>query len=320
MHDADIDMKKSSPGVVSRRIAPFAPLAIALLAQAALLKTAPSGTVSTEHPADEAAVCEEEIPTSQECHSEYPTGCSKAARYDPYVNLLKNQLVSPAKKPQRIFTGDDYGTLEERLPPDLTKENHVEFKDDLAKLGEGHVVGLVGYLYYAKKGGKESSNCQLEDPDAIDFHIGIGFDRELAAKLTSKAKLTSGERTEMNQTSAIIEVTPHWRAQFKPEWTLAAFATAIGHQVRVMGQLLVDSEHYSPKDDCAFADASLKCWRASVWEIHPVTRFEVCKSGDSCTATSGDWVDLEDFKTATASPPETASPAPAPTASASGLP
>lgn len=284
---------------VSRRVAPFAPLAIALLAQTALLK-GPSGMVSTEHPAEEAAVCGEEIPSYQECHSEYPTGCSAAARYDPYVNLLKNQLVPPSKAPLRMLTGDDYGQLEASLPPDLTRDNHEEFKDQLAEQGEGHVVGLIGYLYYAKKGGKESSNCQLTDADDIDFHIGIGFDPALAAKLASKTKLTTDERKEMNQSSGIVEVTPHWRALFRPDWTLASFAPAVGHQVRVVGQLLVDSEHYVPRDDCAFQDASPSCWRASVWEIHPVTRFEVCGNGDSCTGTG--WVDLEDFAAAPTAP------------------
>jgi hypothetical protein len=288
-------------GTVSRRVAPFAPLAIAMLAQTALLRTGPSATVSEEHPADEAAVCGEEIPSYEECHSEYPNGCSAAARYDAYVNLLKNQLVRPTKRPLRFFTGDELGALEQRLqslPEELTKTNHIDLMDDLSRLGEGHVVGMVGFLYYVKKGGKESSNCQLTDADDIDLHIGIGFDPQVAAKLASKKKLTSDERSEIHQSSVIVEVTPHWRAQFNPAWTLAAFTPVVGRQVRVVGQLLADSEHYVAKDDCGFADAGSTCWRASIWELHPVTRFEVCNDGDSCTETSRNWVDLEDFGTA----------------------
>jgi hypothetical protein len=286
---------KTSPGVVSRRIAPFAPLAIALLAQTALLGG--GVTTATDHGADTAAVCEDEIPTYQECHSEYPTGCSKAANYDAFLNFLKNQLTPPTAAPQRFLTRDDYGKMEQGMPPALAKNNHETFKDDLAALGDGHVVGVVGYLYYAKKGGKESSNCQLSELEDIDFHIGIGFDPQLAAKLATKKKLTSDERTTMDQSSVIVEMSPHWRAKFQPAWNLAALAPAIGHQVRVVGQLLVDNEHYDPHDDCAFPGAGTTCWRASVWELHPVTRFEVCNNGSSCTETSADWVPLEDFGT-----------------------
>ncbi|HSS50042.1 MAG TPA: hypothetical protein VLX28_13985, partial [Thermoanaerobaculia bacterium] len=231
---SDDEATTTSPGVVSRRVAPFAPLAIALLAQTALLGGGPTAT-TTEHNADTAAVCGDEIPTYQECHSEYPNGCSKAANYDAFLNLLKNQLIAPTLAPQRYLTRDDFGKLEQGLPPALSKSNHEVFKDELAALGDGRVTGVVGYLYYAKKGGKESSNCQLSDPDDIDFHIGIGFDPQFAAKLASKHKLTSDEHTTMNQTSFIIEMTPHWRAKFKPEWSVPLLTRAIGHQVRVTG-------------------------------------------------------------------------------------
>src|SRR3954451_11008426 len=92
----------TSPAPISRRLMPFAPLVIAMLAQTALIGTGTGthpGTETAEHGPDTPAVCEEEIPTYQECHSEYPNGCSKAAGYDAYVNLLKNQLISPDQAP-----------------------------------------------------------------------------------------------------------------------------------------------------------------------------------------------------------------------------
>ncbi|HEX4960540.1 MAG TPA: hypothetical protein VF173_06855 [Thermoanaerobaculia bacterium] len=316
-NSTDNGSNTTSPGVVSRRVAPFAPLAIALLAQTALLGGGGTTATPADHGPDTAAVCGDEIPTYQECHSEYPTGCSKAANYDPFLNLLKNQLTAPTVAPLRLLGRDDFGKLEQGLPPALTKSNHEVFKDDLAALGDGRVVGVVGYLYYAKKGGKESSNCQLENPDDIDFHIGIGFDPALAAKLGSKdkkQKVTPEDHTVMNQTSVIVEMTPHWRAQFRPEWKIEALTLAIGHQVRVAGQLLVDNEHFAPHDDCAFPGAGSTCWRASVWELHPVTRFEVCNTSTPCTETSGGWVDLEDFASPGApSQPASGSPPPAST-------
>jgi hypothetical protein len=71
-----------------------------------------------------------------------------------------------------------------------------------------------------------------------------------------------------------------------------------GKQVKVVGQLMLDNAHANSKDDCAFADDPVEgCWRASVWEIHPVTQFFVCKSGRACTVSSADadWVRLEDL-------------------------
>jgi hypothetical protein len=291
---------------------PFAPLVIAMLAQTSLIGNgAHQETETAEHPADTPAVCAEEIPTYQECHSEYPNGCSQAAGYDAYVNLLKNQLVSPNLEPLRALTRDDYGKLEQSLPKELTKSNHEQFKDELSALGDGHVVSLIGYLYYAKKGGKESSNCQLTEPADIDYHIGIGFDPALAGKLAAKTKLTTDEHSQVNQSSVIVEMTPHWRAQFKPAWSLEALAPVVGRQVRVVGQLMVDNDHFDPHDDCSFPRAGSTCWRASVWELHPVTRFQICDSG-ACTETSGGWTDLEDSGTATAVKPQgVAAPVPA---------
>lgn len=281
--------RSGGAGAASRFVLPFVPLAIALVAQGALLG---SGTGS--QPDDTAAVCGDDVATYQECHSDYPTGCSAAGKYDAYLNLLKNQLVSPASAPQRYLAGSDYAAMEQALPSDLTKTNHGDEKDALAAIGDGHVVGLVGYLYYAKKGGKESSNCELTDPTDIDFHIGIGFDPALAAKLAEHAKLTSDERTVLDQSSVIVEMTPHWRARYEPSWTLDLLQPIVGRQVRVTGQQLADNEHFDPKDDCGVQDAAAKCWRASIWELHPVTRFEVCTSG-TCTATTGSWVALEDL-------------------------
>src|SRR5438270_13696339 len=108
------------PAPISRRLMPFAPLVIAMLAQSALIGTGTHpGTETAEHGPDTPAVCAEEIPTYQECHSEYPNGCSKAAGYDAYVNLLKNQLISPDLAPLVALTRDDYGRLAQSLPPYL---------------------------------------------------------------------------------------------------------------------------------------------------------------------------------------------------------
>jgi hypothetical protein len=288
-------------GVMARRVMPFAPLALGLLAQT-------TATPQATKPADfMAAVCGANISSYEECHDEYPTGCSKAAKYDGYLNELKNLALSPAKPPVRWLSQlKDFTDLDQKLPHTLARNNHAQLGDDLKKnVGEGTVAGAIGYLYYAQKGGAgESSNCQLGGPDEIDFHLGIGFDAALAGKLARKETLTDEEKGARTKESVIVEMTPHWRARFQPEWSLALLKPAVGHQVRVVGQLLVDNEHYDTKDDCAIQGANPDtCWRGSVWELHPVTRFEVCGSGDNCTQDGAGWVELEDYKGPAASPP-----------------
>jgi hypothetical protein len=297
-------------GVVSRRVAPFVPLALGLLAQT---------TVAPEpaKPVDfVATVCAANISGYEECHEGYPTGCSKAAQYDGYLNELKNYPISPAKPPETWLSDlKNFTDLDRKLPHDLARNNHAKFGDALKKdVGEGSVAGAIGYLYYAQKGGaSESSNCQLGGPNDIDFHIGIGFDAGLAAKLAKKEKLTDEEKGALTKESVIVEMTPHWRARFQPEWTVPLLKAAVGHQVRVVGQLLVDNEHYDTKDDCAIQNANPDtCWRGSVWELHPVTQFQVCASGDNCTRDGAGWVELEEWKAAAGSPPAGAPAAPKP--------
>ena len=312
----------ATTGTTARAVLPFVPLAIALLASRALIpSTGPApanptfaSTVSTTDPSAPAKCGE--VGDFRQCHSDYPSGCSLSAAYDGYLNLLKNQDVPPPppSRAERYLTSlQDYRALEAGTPTELSKRNHSQFKDQLAKLGEGQIYGIVGYLYYAKESGKESSNCELGDHDAVDYHIGIGFDPQLAP--TGKAK--GQELKNLEQNSVIVEMTPHYRFNYHPDWDIDAVLSAVGKQVRVVGQLIIDSEHNNAAQNCGFSNPDMaKCWRASSWELHPVMQFQVCASG-TCTATLGDWVELTGKALDAQAPfPETAKPkrvaAPAP--------
>jgi hypothetical protein len=274
------------------------PLAIALLASAVLPSGKVGGPVATVGPSAtiEAVKCGESVEDFHACHSEYPTGCTiSGSAYDPYLNLLKNQTTWAASQPQEIFTSlQQIQQLEANLPAGLTQKNHGDNFTQLATLGEGKIHGIVGYLYDIKVEGKESSNCQLDDDadhENVDFHIFIGFDPGIAEKIRNHTTLTPEERKVVTQQSAIVEMTPHYRYEFHPEWTADAVKAAKGQQVKVLGQLMVDNEHYVAGQDCGRDPSKTACWRASVWELHPVTDFQVCESG-SCTATSAGWVPI----------------------------
>jgi len=272
------------------------PVALALLVQNAVVHTDGEqiSAAATAHGGTTAVKCAQ-VENMRDCHSDYPTGCSPSGGYDPYLNLLKNTLSPPAPGAGfRYLTSlNDYADLESKTPKGVSKSNHFQFKDQLAALGEGQTMGLIGYLYYAKQSGAESSNCELTGDEDVDYHIGIGFDPAEAAK---HGKLPASDKS-LTQTSVIVEMTPHWRAFKNPNWNIDGVKAVVGRQVRVLGQLMLDSEHYpNPQQNCGLAGADTsKCWRASAWELHPVTQFQVCPADKTpCAADSKDWVELED--------------------------
>ena len=299
--------KTSSSGGFARNVAPLAPLALALVMTAVLPSGRQNITQADLGTETEAAVCPDDITDFQDCHSRFPTGCSAKAGYDPYLNLLKNQLTPPPAasfKPPQVFDKlEQFESLDQNMPQGLTSRNHAQFRDDLAKLGEGKLFAAVGYLYYAQVTGAESSNCGLDskgDPEGsnVDFHIGIGFDPGLAGKVAgSSAKPTGTLMKDLQQNSIIVEMTPQYRFSFEEGiWTIENLRKALGKPVRVTGQLIVDSEHNLPGQNCSLASTAKEkqsCWRASTWELHPVVQFQVCKSA-SCDASSStsDWANL----------------------------
>jgi hypothetical protein len=71
--------------------------------------------------------------------------------------------------------------------------------------------------------------------------------------------------------SVVVEMTSHFR-QIRP-WQLYGLQKYFHQSVRVTGWLMFDEEHSKGAD------------RANVWEIHPVTKFEVSNNGT--------WQDLQ---------------------------
>jgi len=249
------------------------------------------------------AKCEDGIENFRGCHPAFPTGCSGSGKYDGYLNFLKNQEPARSSTPAKVLTSaTDYQDLDRRTPSDLAKSNHFDLKDDLAKLGEGQEYGVIGYLYYVKQEGAESSNCELTSPDDTDFHIGIGFDKSVAASVSTPSKETAADKLAVKETAVVVEMTPQYRADFAPQWTIETLKKILGKQVRVVGQLMADNEHNNTKDNCGLPGHGPACWRASIWELHPVTSFQYCNA-DDCTKDPTSWTDLgSDSVSASATP------------------
>jgi len=123
------------------------------------------------------------------------------------------------------------------------------------KLIAGHEesgVEFEGVLVAVKQQGPESCNCGRADLN--DYHIWVAPPGEQPLK--SKAM--------------IVEATPRWKGA-NPAWALSTFQKLASQhaRVRITGWLMFDQEH---PDEVGKS-------RATLWEIHPITRVEVFTGG-----------------------------------------
>lgn len=123
-------------------------------------------------------------------------------------------------------------------------------------------VRAVGFISHQVKventGNGESTNCHKTTDDMVDWHM---YFTQTANQPISAA--------------VIVETTPRTRPLHK--WTTATLSPLVNSttQVRISGWLMYDSEHIGV----------IGTQRATVWEIHPITKIEVEQNGQ--------WVDLD---------------------------
>jgi len=162
------------------------------------------------------------------------------------LNLLKNRYIAP--EAQQI---DSRVTLTAMLEPG----------DDRTRWNDHHAAEISGYVWDVKVGGVETVNCHAYDPPERDTHIELVLD-----------PMNGPEDRRV-----IVEVTPRLRSiaeQSGEDWSTNALRDHFhGRWVRVRGWLLFDTEHESQSLNTA--PGRPRDWRATAWEIHPVTSIEV---------------------------------------------
>lgn len=281
--------RRSSPSF-SRHVAPFAPLALALAVGAAHQRhTTPTAGENAE------------IGFAQSCtNPRFPvdtpaaidsTSCSisgnggtetwqneaknnfcapgAAGNADTPVSITIAELVALQNKAQQT-PGINFGNTRDH--PLTSKTGPVQDRAPLVALGEGGLVQLEGYVKIGRQEGAESVNCGAHVPDDPAYH-----DIHISIVPNSGDQECSG---------VVVEMTPHHRPA---EWTadLVNEVSRAGLVVRVTGQRMFDSSHtpcingLPVKGDPA---------RVSLWEIHPVYKFEVCSQGN---CTNGGWLPLQ---------------------------
>lgn len=178
-------------------------------------------------------------------HNCSPKGEPGDAR-EKRLNLLKNRYQAPGP---RDF--DPRVTLAAMLAPG----------PDRNRWDESRAATITGFVHDVMYGGVESTNCFSRDPRCRDTHI----------------ELVPGPGQEGPTRRVIVEVTPRWRAvmlERNRDWTTEILrATLMGKWVKVSGWLMYDvgHEHESEND----YPGGKENWRATAWEIHPVTDLEV---------------------------------------------
>lgn len=132
--------------------------------------------------------------------------------------------------------------------------------EDRARWSASRAAALEGYVVGVSMGGIEAANCY--SLTSYDTHIHL-------------ALRPDAPRREQ----VVVEITPLIRERAKShglDWSEPTLRRELlGRWCRFEGWLLFDEEHANESENIAPGDE--RNWRATAWEIHPVTRLEVIR-------------------------------------------
>lgn len=161
------------------------------------------------------------------------------------LHLLKNRtaLPQPADFDSRI-------TLDALLQPG----------DDSNRWSSNRAVRIQGEVLAVAYAGTEATNCF--SPSRRDIHIDIATRKGA----TKKEKV-------------VLEVTPpmrEWARQQGMDWSAETLhAQLVGHWCEFEGWLYFDVDHKEEAEHTA--PNNPENWRATAWEIHPITKITVIR-------------------------------------------
>ncbi len=157
----------------------------------------------------------------------------------------------------------------DEIDPRITLEGILAPGNDVSPWKVKQGAEIVGYVWDVKRGGIESVNCHARDDAERDIHIELVLD-----------PMNGGPSRRM-----IVEVTPRWRYimnQRGVDWSTRSLRDRfLGRWVRVSGWTLFDREHQGESENTAPGRPGN--WRATAWEIRPVTSIEVVARPGSAT-------------------------------------
>ncbi len=161
------------------------------------------------------------------------------------LHRLKNRTSLP-----RQIDFDDRVSLSNMLHPG----------DDRTRWSSARAARVEGYVVSIAKGGIEWTNCYL--PCSRDTHIYVALRPDAPAR-----------------EQIVFEITPRIETAARREgrdWSEETLKRELlGHWCSFEGWLFFDSDHAAASTNTALSSTNI--WRATAWEIHPVTNFQVIR-------------------------------------------
>jgi len=196
-------------------------------------------------------------------------GCGDEGDVD--LNKAKNRIDIPAAADVKKKTLAFIRTLPQPAHWDTGAD-----RTPLRKPGrEGTPVEVQGFLKLAKPGGGESCNCGLTRRVDTDVHMVL-----------------VDEFDDDEQTSVTAEISPRIRANGHDNWLYKNVKELEGEYIRVTGWLMLDTKHIHQTHRLPNERPNKTLKRSTNWEVHPITKLEVCqKSVTACKANQG-WEDF----------------------------
>ena len=158
---------------------------------------------------------------------------------------LKNRVGTP--KPQDF---DESVSLETLLRPG----------EDRGRWAESRAGRVEGYVVEVVEGGVEAANCYSSRERDVHIHVASRVDAPKREWL-------------------VVEVTPRmreWARGLGRDWSAASLRRElVGRRCRFEGWLFFDRGHADESENTA--PGAPGNWRATAWELHPVTAIEVLR-------------------------------------------
>jgi hypothetical protein len=200
-----------------------------------------------------------------------------AARADRDLTTIKlngmdcgpeGTATSPGGKALNQFKNRFQEPKEDDFDPDVSLAALLAPGYDANRCDPKKAATVRGYVVRVLMGGRaETCNCGATDPNERDTHIEIALARN--APPTQRV---------------IVEVTPRGRLLNGDKWTTKALKNAFECKwVEVTGWLLFDTMHVKQAENTNPGNRTN--WRATCWEIHPITAIKEVEEAPAIAAT-----------------------------------
>jgi hypothetical protein len=143
----------------------------------------------------------------------------------------------------------------------VTLEKLLQPGDDHERWFQTRAARIEGYVVSVGSGSIELTNCYL--PCSRDIHIHLGLRPDAPPR-----------------EQVVLEITPRMQERARHQgwdWSKEMLrGQLLGHWCSFEGWLLYDSHHANEAENTA--PGRTGNWRATAWELHPVTNFAISRA------------------------------------------